>query len=143
MFRLAVLGCLVACANAQIRRLPDCADCGRGEVRHGLWTAEGEGSIAGFPDGGVVALESNAVVFYDRAMLEIRRVALDTQEASLVAAAGRDVYVLSRAGRSLTLVAIDDSGVRWREKVGSDPGGIVGDNGFDAGPDGVFLYGVL
>ena len=143
MFRIASLGCLVACANAQIRPLPDCADCGRGEFRHGLWLSEGEGSIAGGPDGGVVVLEINAVVFYDRAMRELRRVALDTQDTALVATAGNDTYVISRAGRALTLAAIDGTGVRWRERIGADPGGNLGLNGIEAGPEGPFLYGVL
>ena len=143
MLRLALLGCLVACTNAQIHRLPDCPDCGRGEARHGVWAAAGEGSIAATPGGGVVTLEANAVVFYDRAMRETRRVALDTEDAAIVAAAGDDTYVLSRARRALTLSAIDAGGVRWREHIGSDPGGIVGDNALDAGPDGPFLYGLL
>ena len=143
MFRIASLACLVACANAHIRSLPDCADCGQGELRHGLWLSEGEGSIAGGPDGGVVVLESNAVVFYDRAMREVRRVALDLQDTALVATAGSDTYVISRAGRALTLAAIDRNGVRWRERIGADPGGNLGLNGIEAGPEGPFLYGTL
>lgn len=143
MLRLASLGCLFACTNAHVRPLPDCADCGRGELRHGLWLAESEGSIAGGPDGGVVVLETNAVVFHDRAMREIRRVALDTQDTALVATAGSDTYVISRAGRALTLAAIDGSGVRWRERIGTDPGGNLGFNGIEAGPEGPFVYGVL
>ncbi|HEY0992218.1 MAG TPA: PQQ-binding-like beta-propeller repeat protein [Kofleriaceae bacterium] len=123
--------------------MPDCADCGQGELRHGLWLSQGEGSIAAGTDGGVVVLEADAVVFYDRAMRELRRVALDLQDSALVATAGSDTYVVSRAGRALTLAAIDSNGVRWRERIGSDPGGNLGLNGIDAGPEGPFLYGTL
>src|SRR5437762_12757063 len=82
MLRLWALGGLLACSNAQIQRLPDCADCGRGELRHGLRARDGEGSIAALPDGGVVALERRAAVFYDRAMHELGRVELAPHDRS-------------------------------------------------------------
>lgn len=143
MFRLWALGILLACSNAQIQRLPDCADCSRGELRHGLHTRDGEGSIAALPGGGVVALERRAVVFYDRAMREHRRVELSLGDAALVATTGDDTYVLRRSGRELELIAIDHRGVRWRETLGRDPGPALGDNGLGAGPDGPFVYGAL
>jgi hypothetical protein len=90
-----------------------------------------------------VIVERRAVVFYDRAMRELRRIALASHDAALVATAGDDAYVLARAGRELDLLAIDRRGVRWREAIGVDRGGVIGDNGLDAGPEGPFVYGAL
>ncbi len=138
--RWLVVVVLVGCSSAPCvpKRLPDCDDCGPGEVRHGLQFTDVQGlqSIAVFDDGSVACLACTDVLYRDaragaRSTLDLGNARAGYNAIVTGIAAGDTLYAVRSeieqdAPDPFTydhFLALDESGrVRW--KIDPLPSGL-------------------